>query len=632
MPPGKSLTSSWQGVVLVAITYIYFLIFAQFAFLQRLATLGIAGTHLRIVMAAMAIGGILFSLLTPRIRFIQSPNLRLRIGLGASSAAALFTLLPLSLVAATAVSFLIGAALGVLTVTLVTNLRQWVGNRNALLKVGLGTGIGYFACNVPLLFTATPQVQAATAAILCFAALCLPLRSAPETPPQAPNPPQTGRSFLLVLASFAALVWLDSAAFFIIQNTPALKSGTWQGSIHLWTNAALHFAAALASAWLLRRKGLSFVLYGAFVALGCACLLLLSPDRILVASILYPIGVSLYSVALVAYPSLLAPVSNAAKRGRQAGWIYAVAGWSASVLGIGMGQNLGYVPPAFVLASGVVILLPWLFRLFLSRMREIVLAEVVLLAAFGLNRVLQPARQTSPSSQIERGRQVYISEGCISCHSQYVRPNTSDVLMWGPVESIQEIRLQHPPLIGNRRQGPDLSQVGVRRSALWLKAHFYDPPEVSGASIMPTFAFLFRDQRGGDLVAYLASLRGADAQQHIAEVRRWQPSTAAVQAANPAEGRSLYQRYCATCHSADGRTHSTWEAGFKRLPTDLIDGPFYDLPGSGTREERMIRIAQMAKFGILGTDMPGHEYLPDQQIASISLWVLQNIAHPVQNQ
>jgi cbb3-type cytochrome c oxidase subunit II len=632
MPPGKSLTSSWQGVVLVAITYIYFLIFAQFAFLQRLATLGIAETHLRIVMAAMAIGGILFSLLTPRLRFIQSPNLRLRIGLGASSAAALFTLLPLSFVAATALSFLIGAALGVLTVTLVTNLRQWVGNRNALLKVGLGTGIGYFACNVPLLFTATPQVQAATAAILCFAALCLPLRSAPETPPQAPNPPQTARSFLLVLASFAALVWLDSAAFFIIQNTPALKSGTWQGSIHLWTNAAVHFAAALACAWFLRRKGLSFVLTGAFVALGCACLLLLSPDRILVASILYPIGVSLYSVALVAYPSLLAPVSTAAERGRQAGWIYAVAGWSASVLGIGMGQNLGYVPPAFVLASGVVILLPWLFRLFLSRMREIVLAEVVLLAAFGLNRVLQPARQTSPSSQIERGRQVYISEGCISCHSQYVRPNTSDVLMWGPAERIQEIRLQHPPLIGNRRQGPDLSQVGVRRSALWLKAHFYDPPEVSGASIMPTFAFLFRDQRGDDLVAYLESLRGADAQQHIAEVKRWQPSTVAMQAANPEEGRYLYQRYCATCHAAHGRTHSKWEAGFKRLPTDLIDGPFYDLPGSGTREGRMIRIAQMAKFGIPESDMPGHEYLSDQQIASISLWVLQNIAHPVQNQ
>ena len=103
-------------------------------------------------------------------------------------------------------------------------------------------------------------------------------------------------------------------------------------------------------------------------------------------------------------------------------------------------------------------------------------------------------------------------------------------------------------------------------------------------------------------------------------------------AVSPSDGKAMFMEYCATCHAADGRTHSKWEAGFKRLPTDLIDGPFYDLPGSGTREERMIRIAQMAKFGIPGSDMPGHEYLPDQQIASISLWVLQNIAHPVQNQ
>src|ERR1019366_10548529 len=81
MCPSSWRTSSWQGVALVAITYVYFLIFAQFAFIQRLAALGIEGTHLKIVMAAMAIGGILFSLLTPRLKLWPSPNLRLRIGL-----------------------------------------------------------------------------------------------------------------------------------------------------------------------------------------------------------------------------------------------------------------------------------------------------------------------------------------------------------------------------------------------------------------------------------------------------------------------------------------------------------------------------------------------------------------------
>src|SRR6478672_2859851 len=64
--PGKVVNSGWQGVCLVAITYVYFLIFAQFAFINRLSELGILGAHLKAVMGAMAFGGILFSLLTPR--------------------------------------------------------------------------------------------------------------------------------------------------------------------------------------------------------------------------------------------------------------------------------------------------------------------------------------------------------------------------------------------------------------------------------------------------------------------------------------------------------------------------------------------------------------------------------------
>src|ERR1039458_6452802 len=113
-------------------TYVYFLIFAQFAFLKRLASLGIADAHLTAVMAAMAAGGILLSLIVPRVSLWSSPNLRLRAGLGTSGAAAFLTLLPLGLVTSTAVSFLIGAGLGLLTVTLVTHLRQWTGNRNQI--------------------------------------------------------------------------------------------------------------------------------------------------------------------------------------------------------------------------------------------------------------------------------------------------------------------------------------------------------------------------------------------------------------------------------------------------------------------------------------------------------------------
>jgi len=627
---GKESKSGWQGVFLVAIAYVYFLIFAQFAFLKRLASLGLGDAHLKAVMAAMAVGGILMSLLVPRVSRWPSPRIRLRLGLSLSGVAAFMSLLPLDLAASVVESFLIGSGFGLLAVTLATNLRHWLGNRNPLFGVGLGTGTGYLLCNFPPFFTAIPELQAVVAGSLCLAGIAVTLLPVPATLEEAHPQLRRPIPFLRVLLCFAALVWLDSAAFFIFQKNPALKAGTWQGSVHLWTNGLLHLVAALICAWLLSRRGLSFVLSASFLALGGACLLLLDPDRIALASVFYPIGVSFYSVALVAYPCLIAPKGSVATRGRMAGWIYAIAGWFGSAMGIGMGQHLGFVPPAFVAAAGAVVLLPTLFSALCKRTREVALTAFVVIATVILSGVLAAGDPAPQLTAIERGRQVYISEGCIHCHSQYVRPRSPDVLMWGPVEPVQEVRLQRPPLIGNRRQGPDLSQVGARRSALWLRAHFYDPSEVSGASIMPSFAMLFRDGRGDDLVAYLASLRGPGAEQHIAEERIWQPSADAAREADLALGERIFQRDCATCHSKSGRTRQTWKASFKRVPPDLAVGPYFYLPPAGPEALRMDRLSQIAKFGIPGTDMPGHEYLSDQQIDSISMWLSQVIAQSSQ--
>jgi cytochrome c oxidase cbb3-type subunit 2 len=625
---GDRRISGWQGVSLVAITYVYFLIFAQFAFLKRLASLGVAGSHLTAVMAAMAAGGILFSLLTPRLSLWPSPPLRLRIGLCSSAAAAFLSLLPLGTAACIALSFLIGAGLGLLTVTLVTHLRCWMGNRNPLLLTGLGTGVGYLVCNIPSFFNASSEVQAATAGLLCLAGVAVTFAPMQPRPEETLTAPQANYSFLRVLICFTALVWLDSAAFFIIQKTPELKAGTWEGSIHLSLNAALHLLAALATVWLLRRRGLVFVLSVSFLALGAACLLL-DPRRIALASIFYPVGVSLYSVALVAYPALLAPATSAAERGCQAGWLYAIAGWSGSAMGIGMGQHLGFVPPLFVLAAGVVILPFWSHTFIQQHKREVTLTLATLLVAFGLNRILTASDSPLLLTPIERGRQVYISEGCINCHTQYVRPDSPDVLMWGPAETLQELRQERPPLIGNRRQGPDLSQVGGRRSPFWLKLHFYNPPEVSGASIMPSYAFLFRDQRGNDLVSYLESLHGSGLPQHLSEEDNWQPSPSAVASANARDGERLFHRSCSTCHDASGETR--WAGHFKRLPPDLSVGPYLHLSLAEDRAEQRIHIARIVKFGVHGTDMPGHEYLSDNEIASISLWLSQQIRQPNQN-
>ncbi|WP_348263066.1 cbb3-type cytochrome c oxidase subunit II [Telmatobacter sp. DSM 110680] len=633
----KLRKSGVQGVGLIAVTYVYFLIFAQFAFIHRLDALGITGAHLKSVMAAMAVGGILLSLLAPRVSSLASASRRMQLAFCVTGIAALLTLVPLTVTAAIAVSFLIGAGLGLLTVTLVTNLRQWTGDRSALLKVGIGTGIGYFLCNIPSLFTASPQAQSATAGLLCLVGIVVAnLTIEPISDPVLSEPSLLTNSsiipFVLVVASFAALIWLDSAAFFIIQNTTVLKAGTWQGSAHLWANGLIHLGAALLSAFLLRRRGLSIVLAVAVGALAFACLLLLDPARALTASVFYPIGVSLYSVALVAYPSLLSSATSPAQRGRQAGWIYAIAGWIGSALGIGMGQNLGHVPPAFVAVASAVVLFPVLVHIFRHRPRELALTAVVLLIALVVYRVQPSAPVAASPTAVERGRLVYISEGCIHCHSQYVRPNTADVIMWGPVESVDQVHQQRPPLIGNRRQGPDLMQVGARRSALWLKMHLFDPRQVSGSSIMPSYAFLFQDRRGNDLVAYLASLQNPAAQQHIADEQQWHLPAKAVAAAIPADGQQLYNRYCATCHNADGRTRIKWQSEFTESPAILTTGATTAGSSTGSQSARIDHLAQIIKFGVPNSDMAGHEYLPDKDIASLSTWLAQNTPRPAQKQ
>jgi cytochrome c oxidase cbb3-type subunit 2 len=335
-------------------------------------------------------------------------------------------------------------------------------------------------------------------------------------------------------------------------------------------------------------------------------------------------------VALVAYPSLLAPASSAAQRGRQAGWLYAIAGWFGSAMGIGMGQNLGHVPPAFVLLAGIVILLPVILGQIRWRRRELGAVIFVAIAASCIDRgitAIHPDR--SQLSSVERGRRVYIEEGCINCHSQYVRPETPDALMWGPFQSPEELRREQPPLIGNRRQGPDLAEVGSRRSPLWLRAHFYHPSEVSYASFMPRYDYLLRDRRGDDLISYLQTLRCGDVDQHLLRELAWSPSSTEAAAAEAGRGARLFDMHCATCHASNGLTRLLWRTSFRRLPSDLTAGPFLHLSASDAAKGHNDQIERIVKFGIPGTDMPGHEYLQDQEIVSISLWIAQRIKQPI---
>lgn len=115
----------------------------------------------------------------------------------------------------------------------------------------------------------------------------------------------------------------------------------------------------------------------------------------------------------------------------------------------------------------------------------------------------------TPLNTIAAGREVYISEGCIHCHSQYVRPDSELDRMWGTPRDLGDIHQDNPVLAGNRRQGPDLSNVGYRRPREWNRQHLINPQAMSDVSRMPSYEHLFEEgnQRGEWLLDYLASLR-----------------------------------------------------------------------------------------------------------------------------
>ena len=101
------------------------------------------------------------------------------------------------------------------------------------------------------------------------------------------------------------------------------------------------------------------------------------------------------------------------------------------------------------------------------------------------------AKATDYTPQEARGRQLYIREGCMYCHSQYIRPVTGESRRWGPVTQAGEYAFDTPHLFSTRRIGPDLSRVGLKYSDEWHLAHFWDPRMIVPDSIMPRFARLF---------------------------------------------------------------------------------------------------------------------------------------------
>jgi cytochrome c oxidase cbb3-type subunit 2 len=206
--------------------------------------------------------------------------------------------------------------------------------------------------------------------------------------------------------------------------------------------------------------------------------------------------------------------------------------------------------------------------LLLGALATIAFATIVLVVVpqLMLREVPVPAGLVRYTASQQHGREVYVREGCVYCHSQQVRDPafTTDIARgWGSRATVPaDYVYDRPHLLGTMRTGPDLVNVGQRLpDRAWHLLHLYNPRAVVSWSIMPSFTYLFTVQppaevtpgqitvpvqgqyapKGGVVVA------GADAialVDYLMSLKRQYPIPALMPSAAPArdtgEGRTVH--------------------------------------------------------------------------------------------
>lgn len=208
-----------------------------------------------------------------------------------------------------------------------------------------------------------------------------------------------------------------------------------------------------------------------------------------------------------------------------------------------------------------------------------------------INQPLPGSRSLTESEQ--RGKAIYIREGCVACHTQQVR-NVDMDQVFGKRPSLAADYARNKrlnlfqntaTLMGTERTGPDLISIGSRQSSKeWHYAHLYQPRAVVPESIMPPYRWLFEEKEAAaagdievnipkefrkgvkgrivatkdaqDLVAYLLSLQQTELPKSVpAKAFLYKKEVKASDnkgGAELPEGGALYTTHCASCHQANG--------------------------------------------------------------------------------
>jgi cytochrome c oxidase cbb3-type subunit 2 len=127
---------------------------------------------------------------------------------------------------------------------------------------------------------------------------------------------------------------------------------------------------------------------------------------------------------------------------------------------------------------------------------------------FWIKNTIEKVEGVRPYTPLElAGRDIYLREGCYTCHSQMIRPLRDEVERYGHYSLAAESMYDHPFQWGSKRTGPDLARVGGKYSDDWHRDHLVNPRSVVPESLMPPYAFLAtKDLRTLDLQARVKAM------------------------------------------------------------------------------------------------------------------------------
>ena len=134
---------------------------------------------------------------------------------------------------------------------------------------------------------------------------------------------------------------------------------------------------------------------------------------------------------------------------------------------------------------------------------------VQIIPLFFQKSTTQPVAGLKPYAALQlTGRDIYIREGCVGCHSQMIRPFRAETERYGHYSVAGESVYDHPFLYGSKRTGPDLARVGGRYSDDWHRTHLMHPQDVVPESNMPSYPWLEKTTvDASDIEAKMRALR-----------------------------------------------------------------------------------------------------------------------------